>query len=77
MATTYPKLHRMALDMLSIPAMPSECERLFSATKVTITDRRNRMGIELVEAHECLKYWLKPSGHKVTDSDDLRDSGWS
>lgn len=56
MAITYPKLHRMALDMLSIPAMSSECERLFSATKVTITDRRNRIGIELVEAHECLKY---------------------
>ncbi|ODQ76865.1 hypothetical protein LIPSTDRAFT_67870 [Lipomyces starkeyi NRRL Y-11557] len=48
----------MALDVLSIPAMSAEPERLFSSAKITITDRRNRLGIETIEAIECLKSWL-------------------
>ena len=48
----------MALDILSIPAMSAEPERLFSGAKITITDRRNRIGIEAIEALECLKSWL-------------------
>ncbi|ODQ68784.1 hypothetical protein LIPSTDRAFT_76754, partial [Lipomyces starkeyi NRRL Y-11557] len=48
----------MALDVLSIPAMSAEPERLFSSAKITITDRRNRLGIETIEAIECLKLWL-------------------
>lgn len=55
---TFPNLSIMALDVLSIPAMSAEPERLFSGAKITITDRRNRLGIESIEAIECLKSWL-------------------
>jgi hypothetical protein len=55
---TYPALSIMALDILSIPAMSAEPERLFSGAKITITDRRNRLGIESIQAVECLKSWL-------------------
>ena len=55
----YPNLSQMALDYLSIPGMSAEAERLFSSAKITLTDRRNRMGAELVEALECLKSWLQ------------------
>ncbi len=55
---TYPNLSKMAVDILSIPAMSSEPERLFSGTKITITDRRNRMGSDVIEATECLKSWF-------------------
>ena len=48
----------MALDILSIPAMSAEPERLFSGAKITITDRRNKLGIESIQAIECLKSWL-------------------
>ena len=48
----------MALDMLSIPAMSAEPERVFSGSKITISDRRYRLGIELIEALECLKSWM-------------------
>jgi hypothetical protein len=48
----------MALDILSIPAMSAEPERLFSGAKITITDRRNKLGIESIQAIECLKCWL-------------------
>jgi hypothetical protein len=55
----YPNLAIMALDMLSIPAMSDEPERLFSGAGVTITERRNRLGVESIEALECLKSWNK------------------
>ncbi|KJZ68558.1 hypothetical protein HIM_12054 [Hirsutella minnesotensis 3608] len=37
--------------------MSAEPERLFSGSKITITDRRNWLGSVLVEALECLKSW--------------------
>jgi hypothetical protein len=72
---TYPNLSKMALDILSIPSMSAEPERLFSGAGITITDRRNRLGIESIQAIECLKSWLaknnvaftKGLGSSITD----------
>lgn len=69
---TYPNLSIMALDILSIPAMSAEPERLFSGAKITITDRRNRLGIDSIEAIECLKSWLSKSS-RVAFADDTMD----
>ena len=49
----------MALDILSIPAMSADPERLFSGAKITGSDRRNRLRIYTIKALECLKSWLK------------------
>jgi hypothetical protein len=49
----------MAIDILSIPAMSAEPERLFSGTKITVTDRRNRLGIASINALICLRNWYK------------------
>lgn len=57
--TSYPNLSKMALDILSIPAMSAEPERVFSEAKQTITDNKNRLGIEIISAFECLKSWYK------------------
>jgi hypothetical protein len=38
--------------------MSADPERLFSGAKVTITDRRNRLGIRTIQALGCLKSWL-------------------
>ena len=38
--------------------MSAEPERLFSGAKITITDRRNRLGSDMIEALECLKSWF-------------------
>ncbi|XP_073287672.1 uncharacterized protein [Primulina huaijiensis] len=51
-----PDLCQMALDLLAIPSMSAECERVFSATKILITDRRNRLKDDIIEACECLRY---------------------
>jgi hypothetical protein len=54
----YPNLSKMAFDYLSIPGMSAEPERLFSSTKITVTDRRNRLGSDILEALQCLRSWL-------------------
>jgi hypothetical protein len=55
----YPNLSRMALDILTIPAMSAAPERLFSSANITISDRRNRLHSDTTEAIECLKSWRK------------------
>ena len=55
----YPNLSKMALDILTIPAMSAAPERLFSSAKITISDRRNRLHSDTTEAIECLKSWRK------------------
>jgi len=67
----FPNLSKMALDILSIPAMSADPERLFSGAKITISDRRNRLGIYTIEALECLKSWLKIETFLDDDEDDF------
>jgi hypothetical protein len=64
----YPNLRQMALDILSIPCMSADVERLFSSCGLTLEDRRNRMGSELLEALECLKSWQKIRGFNILES---------
>jgi hypothetical protein len=54
----YPVLYRMALDLFSMPGMSADCERVFSQTKKMITDERNRLAPEVVEADQLQKHWL-------------------
>jgi hypothetical protein len=54
----YLNLSKIALDILSILAMLAKPERLFSGAKISITDRRNRLSIESIEALEYLKSWM-------------------
>ena len=55
----YPTLCRMAIDLFSAPAMSSECERVFSQAKKLVTDERNRLAADTIEACECQKNWLQ------------------
>ncbi|PMD55410.1 uncharacterized protein K444DRAFT_537541, partial [Hyaloscypha bicolor E] len=58
----YPNLSRMALDILSIPAILADPERLFSSAKLLISDLRNKLGMDIIKAFECLKSWYKIKG---------------
>jgi hypothetical protein len=70
----YPNLSQMAIDILSIPAMSAAPERFFSGTKISVTDRRNRLGIASINAQMCLKSWYKVlSGQEVPDFEDIAD----
>ena len=46
----YPILAKIALDLFSIPAMSSACERAFSQTKKIVTDERNKLAADTIEA---------------------------
>ena len=58
----YPNLSRMALDILSIPAMSASIERLFSSANITVSDRRNQLIPNTIEVIESLKSWQKIKG---------------
>lgn len=59
--TRWPRLSYMAIDILSIPAMSDEPERVFSGARRTISWERTKLGAENIERVECLKHW-KQSG---------------
>ena len=55
----WPRLSYMAIDILSIPAMSDEPERVFSGARRTISWERSQLGAENIEKVECLKSWLR------------------
>ena len=55
----WPCLATMAIDILSIPAMSDEPERVFSGGRHTISWERMRLGEQSIQATECLKSWFK------------------
>jgi hypothetical protein len=52
----------MALALLSIPAMSASPERLFLAASLTMTNRRNGLSPESIEAVEFLDSWVEAEG---------------
>ena len=58
----YPNLSKLALDILSIPAMSANPKRLFSSAKLLITNLRNKLGIDITKAFKCLKSQYKIKG---------------
>ncbi|KFZ25264.1 hypothetical protein V502_00256 [Pseudogymnoascus sp. VKM F-4520 (FW-2644)] len=53
----YPDLSRWAIDILSIPALSDEPERLFSRAGNTLDEGRVQLLPETVQALECIKSW--------------------
>ncbi|KAG7404220.1 hypothetical protein Forpe1208_v016016 [Fusarium oxysporum f. sp. rapae] len=60
--TAYPRLSRMAIDILSVPAESAEPERTFSGARRTARWDRLRLLIESIEKIECIGNWLR-EGH--------------
>jgi hypothetical protein len=53
----YPELRQQAFDVLSIPAMSAEIERVFSSAKLLIPPERNQISDQTIEVNELLRYW--------------------
>ena len=52
----WPILAQLALDLLAIPVITAENERVFSSTGKLITADRNQLNKDSIEAVECLRY---------------------
>ncbi|KAF6518215.1 hypothetical protein HZS61_002293 [Fusarium oxysporum f. sp. conglutinans] len=55
----FPRLSKMAIDILSIPAMSAGPERTFSGARRTISWDRMLLGASTIEKGECLKSWIR------------------
>ena len=55
----WPRLSYMAIDILSIPAMSDEPERVFSGARRTVSWDRTQLSADSIERIECLKSWLR------------------
>lgn len=73
--SVYPILYQMAMDLFSIPAMSSECERKFSSADDDITDDRNRLADNTIESLQLQKDWLQKG--IVGDPPEVRGSSIS
>ena len=67
----YPRIFRLAMDIIPIQASSVPCERVFSSGKQTMTPRRSRISALLMEALQILKFAIrkgaKDSSLKFTD----------
>ena len=50
-------IRQHSLDVLSIPAMSAELERVFSSARLLITHLRSNLSAESIEVLELLRYW--------------------
>ena len=50
-------ISRQAIDLLCIPAMSAELERVLSEAKFTVACTRNRMSNTTFEKHGLLRHW--------------------
>jgi hypothetical protein len=64
-------LARMALDVLAVPPMSDDCERLFSSAKLLLTDRRSRLQMDIIEASECLRAWYGRPKCRAFDNPEI------
>ena len=64
-------LPRMALDVLAVPPMSDDCERLFSSAKLLLTDHRSRLQMDIIEASECLRAWYRRPERRAFDNPEI------
>jgi len=69
MQDRYPRLSKLALDVLSIPASSCECERMFSELGDLLDPRRRGIQPQLLAAIQCVRLW-----RKAGLSDDMANS---
>lgn len=58
-ANRYPRLSRMAVDMLTIPSSSAESERTFSSAGRMMAPLRSRLRREIVAMAQCIRSWSK------------------
>ncbi|KAL9567474.1 hypothetical protein ACKAV7_008424 [Fusarium commune] len=55
----FPRLARMAYDLLSMPSTACECERVFSLAKLLVGTQRHSLQDLMMEMLTCVKLWRR------------------
>jgi hAT family C-terminal dimerisation region len=55
----YPRVARMAIDVLSVPAMAAECERTFSSAGSMVSPKRSRLDASTIAVTQTVRSWLR------------------
>ncbi|WQF76861.1 Putative HAT dimerization domain, ribonuclease H-like superfamily [Colletotrichum destructivum] len=55
----YPRVARMAIDVLSVPAMAAECERTFSSAGSMVSHKRHRLDASTIAVTQTVRSWLR------------------
>ena len=55
----YPRLSRLALDLLSIPTMSADCQRLFSVAGHMVSPLRTRLEASTIGISQTLRSWVR------------------
>jgi hypothetical protein len=63
----YPRIFRLAMDIIPIQASSVPCERVFSSGKQTMSPRRGRISAQLMEALQILKFSIRKENLKFSD----------
>lgn len=68
--TAFPLFYRIALDVLPAQASAVPCERVFSSSKETDTNRRANLSPEKMEKLQILKFGFR--GARLNFTDDIQ-----
>lgn len=55
----YPRVARMATDILLVPAMAAECERTFSSAGSMVSSKRRRLDASTIAVTQTVRSWLR------------------
>jgi hypothetical protein len=58
-ASRYPRLAAMALEVLTVPPMSADCERLFSEAGQMTNPQRNRLSAATINLFQTLRSWRR------------------
>ena len=70
--TLYPRLARMALDLMTIPPMSLDPERIFSLTGLLLTANRARLPSDTIGASMAVGSWNKEGVIDMVDGQSKR-----
>ena len=72
----WPQLATMAFDFLAVPAMSSECERVFSSCAKQTTPESSRLTGRLLWHQECVKNWQRRGAIRISEAFNAAVINW-
>ncbi len=65
MRAEFPRLSRLAPNIIAIPAMAADCERVFNIVELIVASQGHRLRDLAVEMVQLLKHWIGEGAPKI------------